>query len=100
KLGVLAKALNPRPGLKLDVSGRVDPERDRDALKAVDRESKAAKLDDDLRRLARARAEAAKGWLVDNGKPAAEPVFIIPPKMNAEGIKDTGKPTRADFSLR
>ena len=48
KLGTLAKALDDRPGLKLDVSGRIDPQADRDALKhaAVERQVKAAKLKD------------------------------------------------------
>ena len=165
KLGSLAKALDARPGLKLEVSGRVDTGPDRDALKraAVDREIKGAKLkdkggakslsidevvvapeerekyltaaykdakfdrprnaigllkdlppdemeqlmlanapvrDDDLRQLANARAQTAKSWLVDNGNVAGERVFIVSPKTGVEGIKDQGKPTRADFSLK
>jgi len=42
KLGTLAKALDDRPGLKLDVSGRIDPGADRDGLKqaAVDARSR------------------------------------------------------------
>jgi len=165
KLKTLAKALDGRPGLKLEVSGRNDPDPDRDALKraSVDREIKAAKLkdagakagasidevaiapderdkyltaaykeakfdrprsglgvlkdlppaemeqlmlanakvaDDDLRQLANARAQAAKAWLVETGGVAAERVFIVSPKTGAEGIKDPGKPTRADFSLK
>jgi uncharacterized protein involved in outer membrane biogenesis len=45
KLKTLAKALYERPALKLDVSGRIDPDADRDALKhaAVERQLKAAK---------------------------------------------------------
>jgi flagellar motor protein MotB len=160
KLKTLAKALDGRPALKLEVSGRVDPDLDRDALKraAVDREIKAAKLkdagakagasidevaiapderdkyltaaykeakfdrpplkdlppaemeklllanakvaDDDLRQLANARAQAAKAWLVETGSVAAERVFIVSSKTGAEGVKDPGKPTRADFSLK
>ena len=165
KLGSLAKALDARPGLKLEVSGRVDPGPDREALKraAVEREIKAAKVkdmgaraggsigevtvapeerekyltaaykdakfdrprnalgllkdlppaemeqlmlanakvaDDELRQLGNARAQAAKGWLVESGKVAAERVFIVAAKTGAEGVKDTGKPTRADFSLK
>ena len=165
KLKTLAKALDERPGLKLDVSGRSDPQPDRDALKrtAVDRQIKAAKLkdagakagasidevtvapeerekyltaaykdakfdrprnaigllkdlptaemeqlmlanakatDDDLRQLANARAQAAKGWLVEKGEVAAERVFIVSPRTGVEGIKDQGRPTRADFSLK
>jgi uncharacterized protein involved in outer membrane biogenesis len=165
KLKTLAKALDDRPSLKLEVSGRADPQPDRDAMKraAVDRQIKAAKLkdaggkaagsldeitvapeerdkyltaaykdakfdrprnaigllkdlppaemeqlmlehagvgDSELRQLANGRAQTAKGWLVDNGKIAAERVFIVSPKSGAEGIKDQGKPTRADFSLK
>jgi uncharacterized protein involved in outer membrane biogenesis len=160
KLKTLAKALDGRPGLKLEVSGRIDPDPDRDALKraAVDRELKAAKLkdagakagasidevaiapdehdkyliaaykeakferpppkdlppaemeklllanakvaDDDLKQLANARAQTAKAWLVETGAVAAERVFIVSAKTGAEGIKDPGKPTRADFSLK
>jgi len=165
KLKTLAKALDDRPGLKLEVGGRVDPDPDRDALKraSVERQIRAAKLkdagakagaslddvtvapgerdkyltaaykdakfdrprnaigllkdlppaemeqlmlasarvaDDDLRQLANARAQIAKGWLVDNGKVATERVFIVSPKTGVEGIKDQGKPTRADFSLK
>jgi uncharacterized protein involved in outer membrane biogenesis len=46
KLQTLAKALGDRPGLKLEVLGRVDPATDREGLKraAVEREVKAAKL--------------------------------------------------------
>jgi hypothetical protein len=167
KLKSLAKALEERPGLKLDASGRVEPDADRDALKrtAVDRQIKAAKLkdtggkaadaasldevtidpkeyekyltaayraakferprntigmlkdlpvpemeqlmlanaqasDEDLRLLAGARAQAAKTWLVETGKVAAERVFIVAPHLSAEGIKDKGKPTRVDFALK
>jgi len=102
KLGALAKALDQRPGLKIDVSGRADPGPDRDALKraAIARGIDAPVGDNDLRQLANARAQAAKAWLVENGKVAAERVFIVSPKTGAEGIKDPGRPTRVDFSLR
>src|SRR5205814_1362046 len=56
--------------------------------------------DDDLRLLANARAQAAKTWLVDDAKVPAERVFIVAPKLNADGVSDKGKPTRADFSLK
>jgi len=167
KLKSLAKALDERPALKLDASGRIEPDADRDALKhsAVDRQIKAAKLkdtgakaadaasldevtiepkeyekyltaayraakfdrprnaigmlkdlpvpemeqlmlvnapatDEDLRLLAEARAQAAKQWLVETGKVATERVYIVAPHLSAEGIKDKGKPTRVDFSLK
>ena len=46
KLKSIAKALTDRPGLKLDVSGRVDPAADREGLKraAVDNQVKAQKV--------------------------------------------------------
>jgi hypothetical protein len=56
--------------------------------------------DDDLRQLANARAQAAKSWLVESGKIDAERVFIVSPKTGVEGIKDQGRPTRVDFSLK
>jgi hypothetical protein len=48
KLKTLAKALDSRPGLKLEVSGGTDAGADRDALKraALDRQVRAAKLKD------------------------------------------------------
>lgn len=167
KLRSLAKALNERPGLKLDVSGRIETEVDREGLKRVslERRVKGAKLketsrsgaaagtledvkvdpseyakyltlayrdakfakprnaiglvkelpvpemeqlmlantevsEEDLRQLANARAQSAKDWLVENGKISPERVFLISPKVSGEQIKDKGKPTRVDFSLK
>jgi hypothetical protein len=54
----------------------------------------------DLQQLANARAQAAKGWLVETGKVAPERVFIVSSKTGAGDIKDQGKATRADFSLK
>jgi uncharacterized protein involved in outer membrane biogenesis len=56
--------------------------------------------DEDLRLLANARAQTAKDWLVSEGKVPAERVFIVSPKLTVDGIKDKGRPTRADFSLK
>jgi hypothetical protein len=167
KLKNLTKALTERPGLKLDVAGRVDPEADREGLKraSIERKMKAEKFDDlrregkapasadavtiekgeyerylrrayddekfpkprnaigiakdlpvtemetlmlthaqvtdeDLRLLANARAQSAKDWIVTEGKIPAERVFIVAPKLTADGIKDKGKPTRADFAVK
>jgi hypothetical protein len=167
KLKNLTKALTERPGLKLDVAGRVDPEADREGLKraSIERKVKAEKFndlrregkapstaeavtiekgeyekylrraysdetfpkprnvigiakdlpvpemetlmltnakvtDEDLRLLANARAQSAKEWIVTEGKVPAERVFIVAPKLTPDGIKDKGKPTRADFSLK
>ncbi|MGE0359039.1 MAG: DUF748 domain-containing protein [Burkholderiales bacterium] len=167
KLKTLARALEERPGLRLDVSGRVEPGADLEALKraAVDRQVKVAKLkdsgrkaadvasldevtiepkeyekylaaayraakferprnaigllkdlpapemerlllenapvgDDDLRLLADARAQAAKDWLLQTGKIAAERVFVVAPRTGTEDVKDKVKPTRVDFALK
>jgi uncharacterized protein involved in outer membrane biogenesis len=167
KLKNLTKALTERPGLKLDVAGRVDPGVDREGLKrtSIERKVKAQKFDDlrregkapasadavtvesaeyekylrraygdekfpkprnvigiakdlpvpemetlmltnaqvtdeDLRVLANARAQVAKEWIVTESKVPAERVFIVAPKLTAEGIKDKGKPTRADFAIK
>jgi hypothetical protein len=167
KLKTLTKALNDRPGLKLDITGRVDPATDREGLKraSIDRKVRAQKMselvrdgkappsvsevkvdpaeypkyltaaykaesfpkprnliglakdlpvpemeqlmlthaqvtDEDLRRLANDRAQTVKGYLVDTAKVSPERVFIAAPKLTAEGIKDKGRPTRVDFSLK
>ena len=167
KLKNLGKALVERPGLRLDIVGRVDPESDREGLKrmSIERKMKAQKFndlrdedkappsvsavkveqaeyekylrkaygsekfdkprnligmakdipvpemealmlantqvsEDDLRELANDRAQAAKSWLVDEAKVPAERVFIVSPKLSAEGINDKGKPTRCDFLLK
>jgi len=166
KLKSISKALTERPGLKLDVAGRVDPATDREALKrvSVENQLKAIKVkevgkggatiklddvklepgeyekyltaaykdakfpkprnaiglakdlpvpemeqlmlanaeatDEDLRQLANRRAQAAKDWLVEKGGVPAERVFLVAPKLTAEGVKDKGKPERVDFSLK
>jgi hypothetical protein len=54
--------------------------------------------DQDLKNLADARASAVRAYLskkqVDSGR-----MFIIAPKMDANGIKDQGKTSRVDLSL-
>ncbi|HWA36297.1 MAG TPA: DUF748 domain-containing protein [Burkholderiales bacterium] len=60
----------------------------------------AAVGEDDLRLLANARSQAAKEWLVDEGKVPAERVFIVAPRLTPDDVKDAGKPTRVDFSLK
>ena len=51
KIKSLATAMNNRPALKLDISGRVDPENDREGLKqtSVERKVKAQKMKDLVR---------------------------------------------------
>ena len=59
------------------------------------------KLDEnDPRWLAEARADVVRHFLEDTGKVAASRVFLVTPKLNANGIDDNGPPTRVDFALR
>ena len=116
KLKTLAKALYDRPGLKLDVGGRVDPEADGAELKRIaaakaPKQKEEAKegskpaagpaiQEEDLRLLAQARAQAARDWLVGNGKLPVDRVSLAAPKLSAEGIQDKGRPTRVEFVLK
>jgi hypothetical protein len=56
--------------------------------------------DEELRVLANKRAQAAKDWIVENGKIPAERVFLVAPKLSADGIKDKGKPARVEFAIK
>jgi len=56
---------------------------------------------EDLRLLAEHRAQIVRDRLTGAADHVpAERVFVVAPRLNAEGIKDKGKPTRVDFSLR
>jgi hypothetical protein len=54
----------------------------------------------DLHKLATDRAAAVRDRLESLGKVAPERMFIVAPKLNAEGIQDKGQATRVDFSLK
>ncbi|MGO9265522.1 MAG: DUF748 domain-containing protein [Candidatus Binataceae bacterium] len=54
--------------------------------------------DDDLHHLADARANAVRAAL-SNRKIAPARLFIVPPKLNADDIKDQSKTTRTDLTL-
>ncbi len=56
--------------------------------------------DEALRSLANQRAQAVKEWFVGTGGIASERVFVVAPKLNAEGVTDKGAPTRVDFAIR
>lgn len=58
----------------------------------------AATSDSDLRALADARANAVRAYLSAKIDPAR--LFLIAPKLNADGIKDQGKTTRVDMALQ
>ena len=164
KLDTVAKALQARPALTLDICGRVDPKFDRAGLpealvaqsvakqklldndqnpaevdletvqitpdeynKYLKRAYKAANFDKprdllglnkslppdemkklmiantkvtdaDLKQLAEARAKAVRKAL--SAKIAPARLVVAAPKLNADGIKDSGKTTRADLSLQ
>jgi uncharacterized protein involved in outer membrane biogenesis len=168
RLDTLSKALNERPGLRLDIIGRVEPAADTEGVRRAKYEAKlrAAKIrqltrgggesvdpatvtigaeerpalvaavysdeaipdkprnviglvksipapemeqlilkhmtvtPDDLRALATARAAAVRNHLENNGKVARERLFLVEPKLTAEGIRAKGAPTRVDFSLK
>jgi hypothetical protein len=54
--------------------------------------------DDDLKKLADARAEAVRTYLGTKIDPTR--LVVAPPKLDASGISDQGKSTRADLSLQ
>jgi hypothetical protein len=56
--------------------------------------------EDDLRLLGNARAQAAKEWLVMQGKVPAERVFLLAPKLGDDALKDKSAAARAEFGLR
>ena len=56
--------------------------------------------EEDLRQLANRRAQAVKDYLVETSKVSTERVFLLASRLSAEGIKDKGKTTRVDFTLK
>lgn len=168
RLQTLAKALSDRPGLRLDIIGRVDPAVDTDGILRAkyDAKLRAVKVrqlvrsggesvdatkvtiaeaerpaliaavyseekipdkprnfigmakslpptemealiraslavtPEDLRALANQRASAVRNALETEGKISRERLFLVEPKLTAEGIKDQGAKTRVDFSLK
>ena len=166
KLDIIGKALGERPGLKLDLIGRVDPPSDADgvrrnilrtklnvfkrkdsldqgadaqadeaALSDADKAKYMAKVygaskfdkprnaiglaqtltpvemeklivantlvtPDALRALAQRRAEVVRNYLESKAAIAPERIFLIAPKLVADGIKDQGSPNRVDFALK
>jgi uncharacterized protein involved in outer membrane biogenesis len=55
---------------------------------------------EDLRALASQRATVVRNRLESEGKVSRERLFLVEPKLTAEGIKDKGATTRVDFSLK
>ena len=59
------------------------------------------KLDaDDPRWLAEARADVVRHYIEDTGRVAASRVFLVTPKLDANGIVDGAAASRVDFALR
>lgn len=59
------------------------------------------KIDENaLRELAGHRAQAVKDWLTTKGNIPAERVFVVSPKLSAEGVQGGGAPTRVDFAIK
>ena len=56
--------------------------------------------DDDLKRLADARALTVKQVLERDGKIPGDRLFLTAPRLNADDIKDKGAPNRVDFAIR
>ncbi|SFB03063.1 protein of unknown function [Collimonas sp. OK607] len=55
---------------------------------------------DALSALATRRAEVVRTYLETKGKIPLERIFLIAPKLTADGIKDKGQPNRVDFALK
>lgn len=101
KLRELAVALKERPGVNIDIMGRVDPIADGAALEQSRRGILRKRVKEkDLRKLAEARAEAARAWLVDQAELPPGRVFLVAPKLTAEGIDDRGKAARVEFRVK
>jgi hypothetical protein len=167
KLSKIGKALNDRPGLTLDISGRADPVGDREGLKRylLERAVKAQKVkdlvkkgesapsldkvtvepseyeqyltraykeakfpkprnviglvkelpvpemeklivtnteitDDDLLQLASERAAVAQEYLINTAQVSADRVFLVSPKIEGGGGRETGTTSRVQFSLK
>ena len=54
---------------------------------------------DDPRWLAEARADVVRHYIEDTNRIDRSRVFLVQPKLNAQGVDDAGKPTRVDFAL-
>ncbi|WP_233233741.1 DUF748 domain-containing protein [Bordetella sp. LUAb4] len=86
--------LEDKPRNFIGMAKSLPPEQMEDLLR------KAAPVgDEQLRRLADARAQAVYEALQADGAPA-DRVFMVAPELSAEGIKDKDAPSRVEFSLK
>ena len=122
KIANLAKVLDERPGLKLEIEGHVDLEKDKEALRqiAFRRKVSAQKLkelarggaaapaidnvlqvtNDDLRQLAVRRASGVRDRLLRSGKVDPERVFLVEPKSLPPERKEKIRDNRVDFRIK
>jgi len=56
--------------------------------------------EDDLRNLAQRRADLVRNYLQDQSIISADRIFLIAPKLNADGIKDKGSASRVELTLQ
>jgi len=56
--------------------------------------------EDDLRNLAQRRADLVRNYLQDQSIISADRIFLIAPKLTAEGIKDKGPTSRVELTLQ
>lgn len=56
--------------------------------------------EDDLRNLAQRRADLVRNYLQDQSIISADRIFLIAPKLNADGIKDQGAGSRVELTLQ
>jgi len=60
----------------------------------------APATDDDLVLLADERAQTVKDWLAQTGRIDPERLFLTKPRIGTEGLKESDRATRAEFTLK
>lgn len=83
----------PKPRNMIGLAKSLPPEEMRKLM-----ETNVQVTDADLRELAQRRANAVHVALAERVDPGR--LFVVAPKLDAEGIKDKGKTTRVDFALK
>ncbi|CAJ0771368.1 DUF748 domain-containing protein [Ralstonia chuxiongensis] len=83
----------PKPRNMIGLAKSLPPDEMRKLM-----ETNVQVTDADLRELAQRRANAVHVALAERVDPGR--LFVVAPKLNADGIKDKGKTTRVDFSLK
>ncbi|MDC6239724.1 DUF748 domain-containing protein, partial [Ralstonia solanacearum] len=83
----------PKPRNAIGLAKSLPPDEMRKLM-----ETNVQATDADLHELAQRRANAVHVALAERVEPAR--LFVVAPKLDAEGIKDKGKTTRVDFALK